>query len=149
MAEIDPGNAMFGEQPKVAAFKGEQAITSAMIDLVEGKKNSHRLRARAQRAAACRESPISILKTFIENENIKFQELNLFEVGAIPAELKTIVINGPQYDFSDREMKLLRDFWEKQGRILLLLDPAAKTPKLDCFLNELGVKVNDDRLMAS
>ena len=30
---------------------------------------------------------------------------------------------------------------------MLLLDPAAKTPKLDAFLNELGVKVNDDRLM--
>jgi hypothetical protein len=57
------------------------------------------------------------------------------------------MIIGPQYDFSDREMKLLRDFWDKQGRILLLLDPSAKTPKLDGFLNELGVKVNDDRLM--
>ena len=45
-------------------------------------------------------------------------------------------------------MKLLRDFWDKQGRILLLLDPSAKTPKLLAFLNELGVKVNDDRLMA-
>ena len=69
-----------------------------------------------------------MLKTFIENENIKFQELNLFDVAAIPAEMKTIMIAGPQYDFSDREMKLLRDFWNKQGRILLLLDPAAKTP---------------------
>ena len=49
------------------------------------------------------------------------------------------MIIGPQYDFSDREMQLLRDFWNKQGRILLLLDPAAKTPKLDAFLNELGV----------
>ncbi len=62
--------------------------------------------------------------------------------------MKAIVIDGPQYDFSDREMKLLRDFWNKQGRILFLLDPAAKTPKLDAFLNELGVRVNDDRLMA-
>ena len=68
--------------------------------------------------------------------------------GAIPADIKTIMIAGPQYDFSDREMKLLRDFWNKQGRILLLVDPAAKTPKLLAFLNELGVKVNDDRLMA-
>lgn len=57
------------------------------------------------------------------------------------------MIIGPQYDFSDREMKVLRTFWDKQGRILLLLDPAAKTPKLDGFVNELGVKVNDDRLM--
>src|SRR5260370_29661618 len=77
---------------------------------------------------------ISVLKAFIESENIKFQELNLFDVGAIPAELKTILIIGPQYDFSDREMKLLRDFWDKQGRILLLLDPAAKTRKLGAFL---------------
>src|SRR6476659_8401199 len=39
MAEMDQGNPMFGEPPKMTAFKGEQAITSAMIDLVEGKKN--------------------------------------------------------------------------------------------------------------
>ncbi len=87
------------------------------------------------------------MNTFIENEYVKFQELNFSEVSAIPADLKTIVIDGPQYDFSDREMKLLRDFWEKQGRILLLVDPSAKTPKLNAFLSELGVKVNDDRLM--
>jgi hypothetical protein len=58
------------------------------------------------------------------------------------------MIIGPQYDLSDREIKLLHDFWDKQGRILLLIDPSAKTPKLNAFLNELGVKVNDDRLMA-
>src|SRR5207247_161196 len=92
-------------------------------------------------------SAISILKTFIENENIRFQELNLFNLDAIPSELKTILIVGPQYDLSDREMTLLRDFWDKQGRILLLLDPSAKTPRLDGFLKELGAKVNDDRLM--
>jgi ABC-2 type transport system permease protein len=148
MAEVDPGNAMFGEQPKVTAFKGEQAVTSAMMDLAEGKKNAIGYTLGHKEPPLAENSPVTIAKTFIENENIKIQELNLFEVGAIPAELKTIVIDGPQYDFSDREMKLLRDFWEKQGRILLLLDPAAKTPKLDLFLNELGVTVNDDRLMA-
>src|SRR2546430_7902658 len=93
-------------------------------------------------------NPISVLKTFIENENIKFQELNLFNEPQIPAEIKTVMIIGPQYDLSDREIKLLRDFWEKQGRILLLFDPSVKTPKLSAFLNNLGVKVNDDRLMA-
>ena len=163
MAEIDPGNPMFGEGPKVSAFKGEQALTSALIDLVEGKKNivgyllghgeppiaeapppSPMMPPQQQQAG----SPVSVLKTFIENENIKMQELNLTEVPAIPPETKTLMIVGPQYDFSDREMKMLRDFWEKQGRIFLLLDPAAKTPKLDAFVNNLGVRVNDDRLMA-
>ena len=163
MAEMDQGNPMFGEPPKMVAFKGEQAITSAMIDLVEGKKNAvgyvlgHKEPPIADTPPSLTpsmaadqgaRSPLSLVKTVIENENIKFQELNLFEVPEIPADLKTIVIIGPQYDLSDREMKLLRDFWDKQGRILLLLDPSAKTPKLLAFLNELGVKVNDDRLMA-
>jgi hypothetical protein len=163
MAEVDQGNPMFGEPPKISAFKGEQAITGAMIDLVEGKKNvvgyvlGHKEPAIADAPPALSpsmapepgaRSPLSLVKTVIENENIKFQELNLFEVPAIPADIKTIAIVGPQYDFSDREMKLLQDFWDKQGRILLLLDPSAKTPKLLAFLNELGVKVNDDRLMA-
>lgn len=148
MAEIDQSGMAFGEGPRVAAFKGEQAITSAMMDVVQGKKNTLGYVLGHKEPPLSGNTNISVLKAFIENENIKFQELNLFDVGAIPAELKTILIIGPQYDLSDREMKLLRDFWDKQGRILLLLDPAAKTPKLDAFLNELGVKVNDDRLMA-
>src|SRR5437762_719987 len=161
MAEIDSSGTAFGEGPRVAAFKGEQAITSALMDLVEGKKNTigyvtgHKEPSISEPSPMAMmqqqqqpPSPISVLKTFIENENIKFQELNLFNEPQIPADIKTVMILGPQYDFSDREMKLLHDFWTKQGRILLLIDPSAKTPKLSAFLNELGVKVNDDRLMA-
>src|SRR5213595_3297387 len=147
MADFDRSGMAFGEGPRVSAFKGEQAITSAMMDLVAGKKNTLGYVIGHKEPPFSENTTISVLKAFIESENIKFQELNLFDVGAIPAELKTILMIGPQYDFSDREMKLLRDFWDKQGRILLLLDPAAKTPKLDAFLSELGVKVNDDRLM--
>ena len=160
MAEIDQSGMAMGEGPRVTAFKGEQAITSAMMDLVEGKKNTigyltgHKEPAIAEApppvmmAQQQPASPISVLKTFIENENIKFQELNLFNEPKIPADIKAVMILGPQYDLSDRELKLLHDFWDKQGRILLLADPSAKTPKLNALLNELGVKMNDDRLMA-
>src|SRR6266550_4526425 len=147
MAEIDQSGMALGEGPRVAAFKGEQALTSALMDLVEGKKNVLGYVVGHKEPPLNGQSPVSVLKTFIENENIKFQELNFFEVGAVPADIKAILIAGPQYDFSDREIKMLRDFWDKQGRILLLLDPSAKTPKLIAFLNDLGVKVNDDRLM--
>jgi ABC-type uncharacterized transport system involved in gliding motility auxiliary subunit len=148
MADMDEGNPMLGEPPKVTAFKGEQAVTSALIDIVEGKKNIVGYILGHKEPPLTGTSPVSVLKTFIENENVQFKELNLFEVPAIPSDIKVIMIAGPQYDFSDREMKMLRDFWNKDGRILLLVDPAAKTPKLFAFLSELGVKVDDDRLMA-
>src|SRR6266487_571115 len=125
MAEVDQSGMALGEGPRVVAFKGEQAITSAMIDLVEGKKNILDYVLGQKEPPLSGNSPVSVLKTFSEGENIKFQELNLFDVGAIPADLKTVMIIGPQYDFSDREMQLLRDFWNKQGRLLVLLDPAA------------------------
>jgi hypothetical protein len=159
MADVDQSGVAFGESPRVTAFKGEQAITAGMIDLVEGKKNTlgyvlgHGEPAIAETPSPMPlrqqepSSPISVLKTFIEGENINFQEVNLSNEPQIPPEIKAVMIVGPRYDLSDREMKLLRDFWDKQGRILLLLDPSAKTPKLNAFLSELGVKVNDDRLM--
>ena len=148
MADVDQSGMALGEGPRVAAFKGEQAITSAMMDLVEGKKKIlGYVTGHKEPSLSEGTSPISVLKTFIENENIKFQELNLLDLDVIPADVKAVMIVGPLYDFSDREMKLLGDFWDKQGRILLLLDPAAKTPKLRGFVNELGVKMNDDRLM--
>ena len=148
MADVDQSGMALGEGPRVAAFKGEQAITSAMIDLLEGKKKTlGYVTGHKEPALTAPTSPISLVKTFIENENIKFQELNLLDQPAIPAEVNAVMIIGPQYDLSDREMKLLRDFWDKQGRILVLLDPAANMPRLRAFLDELGVKVNDDRLM--
>src|SRR5438874_12970471 len=122
MAEIDQSGMAMGEGPRVAAFKGEQAITSAMMDLVEGKKNvigyvtGHKEPSIAETSPLAMMqqqqqtgSPVSVLKTFIENENIKFQELNLFNEPQIPAEIKAVMIVGPQYDLSDREIKLLQD----------------------------------------
>jgi ABC-type uncharacterized transport system len=148
MADVDQSGMAFGEGPRVAAFKGEQAITSAMIDLEEGKKKTlGYVTGHKEPALSAPTSPITLLKTFIENENIKFQELNLLDQPAIPPDMNAVMIIGPQYDFSDREMNVLRDFWDKQGRILVLVDPAANTPRLRAFLDELGVKVNDDRLM--
>src|SRR5947199_6760392 len=119
-----------------------------MIDRVEGKKKTlGYVTGHKEPPLSVPTSPITVLKTFIENENIKFQELNLLDQPVIPADVNAVIILGPQYDFSDREMNVLRDFWDKQGRILLLIDPAANTPRLRAFLDELGVRVNDDRLM--
>jgi hypothetical protein len=148
MADVDQSGAAMGEGPRVAAFKGEQAITSAMIDLVEGKKKTlGYVTGHKEPALSAPTSPMTLLKTFIENENIKFQELNLLDQPAVPADVSAMMIVGPQYDFSEREMQVLRGFWDKQGRILVFVDPSANTPRLRAFLDELGIKVNDDRLM--
>src|SRR5438046_5216390 len=75
MADIDQSGMAFGEGPRVTAFKGEQAITSAMMDLVEGKKKIlGYVTGHKEPWLSESSSPITVLKTFIENENIKYQE---------------------------------------------------------------------------
>src|SRR5437773_7048690 len=76
MADIDQTEMAFGEGPRVTAFKGEQAITSAMMDLVEGTKHTLGYVVGHKEPPIAAASPVSLLKTFIENENIKLQELN-------------------------------------------------------------------------
>src|SRR5437764_347462 len=93
MAEVDQSGVAMGEGPRVTTFKGEQAISSAIIDLTEGKKNiigyvlGHKEPPIATAAPNLMtmerppDSPISVLKTFIENENIKLQQLVQTEKG--------------------------------------------------------------------
>src|SRR5437016_10235252 len=64
MAEIDEGGMAMGEGPRVTAFKGEQAITSAMMELVERKKNTLGYVLGHKEPPLGEQSPISVLKTF-------------------------------------------------------------------------------------
>ncbi len=131
----------------MTAFKGEQAITSALIDVVEGKKNVVGYLLGHKEAALSGESPISTLKTFIENENVQFKELNLFEV-PVSQRCKSVDDRRPAIRPLRSRDEIAARFLEQRRRVLLLVDPAAKIPKLLAFVNELGVKVDDDRLMA-
>src|SRR6266852_7131141 len=67
MADVDQSGMASGEGPRVDAFKGEQAITSAMMDLVEGKKKPLAYVLGHKEPPLLENSAISVLKTFIEN----------------------------------------------------------------------------------
>ncbi len=69
MADVDQSGMAFGEGPRVAAFKGEQAITSAMMDLVEGKKKIlGYVTGHKEPSLSEGTSPISVLKRGFANE---------------------------------------------------------------------------------
>ena len=40
MVDLDTSGEMYGQQPTIAAFKGEQAFTNALLEVTEGKKSS-------------------------------------------------------------------------------------------------------------
>ena len=156
MAEMDNSGMMMGQPPTMKAFKGEQAITSALLELTEEKQNKIYLlaghgepelgRGPIDEATAGPESIIKLRK-YIERQNIKAETLKLGDVDKVPDDARVVVIIAPKYDLSEREMKLLREYWDRKGRLFISLDPTHPLPKLTAFFDDNGIRPQDDRVL--
>ena len=133
-------------QPRIKAFKGEQAITSALIELTEGKPN--KIYFIGGHGEPDISSPdLKIFNEDLKRQNIQCATLNLLNVTAIPDDARSLIICGPKYDFSELEMKLLDGYWARKGRVFVLLNPFARTPRLTAWLNEQGIVPQEDRVI--
>lgn len=154
MVEMDNSGAAFGQAPTVKAFKGEQAITSALLELTEDKQHKLYLltghgepELTPEPAGRSEKESIKSLGTYIERQNIKAASLNLGETDKVPDDAGGILILGPKYDLSEREISILREYFDKKGRLLVTLDPARSTPRLATFLTANGIRPQDDRVL--
>ncbi len=142
---------MFGNQTpqQITAWKGEQALTGALLEVVEGRKNVvYYLRGHAEPELGPR-GPIAILQTYVERDNIQLKDFNLANSDTVPADANAVFLAGPKYDLSEREARALEDYWtNKQGRIFILLNPDGSTPRLSAFLTKIGITPEDNRVMA-
>jgi hypothetical protein len=144
MAEMDNSGAMFGQPPTVRAFKGEEALTSALLEITEEKQSKvYFLTGHGEPAPTGQD--LSALKSFIDRQNIKLDSLNLNNVDSVPSDASAVAIVGPKADLSERELKLLADYWtERNGRLLLALPASSKTPKVAAWLATMGVTLQQD-----
>jgi hypothetical protein len=73
--------------------------------------------------------------------------LKLGDVDKVPEDARAILIITPKYDLSEREMTLLREYWEKKGRLFVSLDPAHPLPRLNDFFQDNCIRPQDDRVL--
>lgn len=143
MAEFDFSGLQSGQPPELRQFTGEEAITSAFIELLNPKKaqvyfvNGH---------GETLPSKLAVLGAALGRQNIDAPALNLGTVNRVPEDASALCIVGPRYDFSPVEIDVLRRYWETQGRIVILSDPAANLPNLRTFVNSLGIVARNDRV---
>jgi len=143
----DQMSMMMGQtQPKIKDFKGEQAITSALSEITEGKPN------KIYWVGGHGEPDINSpdLKVFTESlkrQNVQWETLNLLNTSAIPDDARALIVCGPKYDFSALELKLVTQFWEKKGRFFILLNPYARTPNLTGWLAASGLLAQEDHVI--
>jgi hypothetical protein len=147
MAEYD-SSGMFSETPQIRAFRGEQMITSALVELTEDKETKIGFITGHGEPGLGGDGPLSQFVQYIERQNIKLEPLILTNLEKVPTDYAAVILAGPKYDLTDRDLALLRNYWNEQGRLLILLDPKNKTPNLDQFLGEFGVKPDQDLIVS-
>ena len=149
LAEYDNSGAMMGQPPQITAFTGEQAITSGLLEVVEGKKsNVYYLQGHGEPGFS-KGQPLEIISTLLDSEHLASAGLNLLDVSTVPADASVVMLIGSRFDLTERETKLLEDYWNKGGRLLVLLNPDANTPNLLALLRKMGVSPDDDRVLTT
>jgi hypothetical protein len=75
------------------------------------------------------------------------EALKLGDVDSIPDDATALVVFGPRVDYTELEIKRLGDFWEKKGRLILLLNVEHKTPRLNQWLSNIGITPRGDHVL--
>jgi len=154
LADFDFAGAGMGGAPAIKAFKGEQAFTSAILEVTENKT------ARVYFTAGHGEPTLdsfergrgySDAKQVLERDNVTVAPWESLGKGEVPADASAIVVAGPRTAFLEPETAALGKYLAAGGRVLVLLDPVLPGPGapptdfgLGALLEGYGVKLAND-----
>lgn len=147
MAEFDMSGLASGEAPRLIAFKAEQAFTNALLGLINPEKSKVYFLSGHGEPSPQAGGALSVFSGYVERQNVTVAPLSLASLDAIPSDCATLVIAAAQSDLDEREMLILKRYLQDKGRLLVLLDPKAKTPRLHEVLGGLGIKPLDNRVL--
>ncbi len=130
-------------------FRGEDVITSNLIAATEGHmKSVYFVTGHGPLREINNRSAFDVLRALSENQFFRIEKLNLTDVRAIPEDADALFILNATLDFSDREIAMIRQFWDaERGALFAMLNPAGETPNLHAFFREFGIDPQKDRVL--
>ncbi|MSR65207.1 MAG: hypothetical protein EXS18_05435 [Verrucomicrobiae bacterium] len=146
--EYDNSGAMMGRPPQKKAFKGEQAFTSAIQNVLESKQPSVYFltgHGEGDPEGFDEQFGCSMLGSYLKRENLKVSKLNLATSKEIPSDCDVLVVAGPtKLPVSDLEV--LDRYLQNKGRMMVLLD-SQKESGMNGLLQNWGVAVANDQVI--
>jgi len=144
--QLDQMAMMTGRRPQMIAFKGEQLITNALLELTEAKQNKvYIVGGHGEYDYNAQQN--KVLKEQLSRQNIKAEALMLANLEKVPDDANTLIILSPRFDYSERDLKLLSDYWDRKGRLFIAIGPIGKRPGLDNWLAARGVQPMNDTVL--
>lgn len=132
--------------PSRVDFLGEVVLSSTIKNLVQGRQPLvYFLQGHGERDIASFDEydGYSDFAQAVRRDNIRLESLVLGERRAVPADADGLIIAAPVKKISQPELDILRDYLERSGRALLLLEPL-RDAGLKPLLADWGTAIRDD-----
>lgn len=123
-----------GERRSEARSLTEEEITSGLIRVL--KTGDHMACFATGAGEHTLAEDYSNAKDALEKNNYRTQAINLLEKPEIPSECTIVVVAGPRYDYPQPAVDALKNYVEKGGRGLFMLDPPLEIGKTNISANE-------------
>lgn len=123
----------------------EEAITRALLKLERDKKKIiYFTRGHGERQLDQKdERGLSTLKEDL-SVTYEVKSFALFETkNTVPEDASAVAIIGPEQQFLEEELKALREYADRGGRLIVALDPDTKQ-NLSSFIKTLGIEFSND-----
>lgn len=127
-------------------FKGEESFTQAIIDVTKEKEaNIYFIKGHGEYSL---DKDLYRLRESLTGEGYNVDSINLAEKG-IPDDAHMLVVAGPERDYNEMELKLIKEFADRGGDLILMLDPLVnknmeETKNLKDLLKEWGLELHND-----
>ena len=137
-----------GEAEARAREPSEQALTSALVQVTRsGRRKVYFTEGHGEPAPRdAGKSGYAAAVKALEGEGYEVGTLSLLEKAEVPADASVVLVAAPRKAFLEPEVKALRDWAGRGGRLGLYLEPEANAG-LDALLKDFGVEADEDMVV--
>lgn len=143
---------VMGEQREIANFATETELTKTLIKLINPEARAvYFLTGHGEPTLEFGDISFSTAKSTLESKNYTVNSLNLLAENKIPEDALAVIIGGPQKPVSEQEAKLLKEYVDAGGSLVVMQDPLILTefgdspdPLADYLANDWGIVLNQD-----
>ncbi len=143
---------VMGDRKEIAAFASETELTKALIKLINPEPRAvYFLTGHGEPSIDAGDVSFSVAKQTLESKNYTVNSLNLLAENKIPEDALAIVIAGPMKPVSDGEVKLLKQYVDAGGSLVVMENPIPITdfgtspdPLAKYLSTDWGITLTDD-----
>ena len=143
---------VMGDRKEISNFASETELTKTLIKLISPEARVvYFLTGHGEATLDFSDKSFSTAKQTLESKNYTVNELNLLAENKIPEDALTVIIAGPSKQVSDTEVRLLKQFVDGGGSLIVMEDPIIVTefgdapdPLANYLTQDWGITLNKD-----